>query len=59
MPLKGDNGVQGFWSGMMPVGPESKVMPIFSILVNDTKPIWYYCATGKHCQSGMTGVINP
>ncbi|KAF8539625.1 Cupredoxin [Trichophaea hybrida] len=58
-PLKGNNGVQGFWSGMMPVTPESKVMPIFSILVNDTNPIWYYCATGRHCQSGMTGVINP
>jgi hypothetical protein len=34
-------------------------MPVFTILINDTKPLWYYCATGKHCQSGMAGVINP
>lgn len=33
-------------------------MPVFTVLVKDTNPIWFYCATGKHCQSGMSGVIN-
>lgn len=33
-------------------------MPVFSVLVKDTNPIWFYCATAKHCQSGMSGVIN-
>lgn len=34
-------------------------MPVFSVLVKDTNPVWFYCATGKHCQAGMAGVINP
>jgi len=35
------------------------MMPTFTIEVNDTKPIWFYCSQGKHCQSGMVGAINP
>ncbi|KAI5258069.1 hypothetical protein E4T42_00639 [Aureobasidium subglaciale] len=31
----------------------------FTITVNDTQPIWYYCPQGDHCQAGMVGVINP
>ncbi|KAL1648112.1 hypothetical protein SLS58_002439 [Diplodia intermedia] len=31
----------------------------FVVTVNNTDPIWYYCSQGKHCQSGMVGVINP
>lgn len=57
-PLQGGD-VPAFWSGMMPVTAESTTMPIFTIMVNDTKPIWFYCATGRHCQNGMAGVINP
>ncbi|KAI5856926.1 hypothetical protein BZA05DRAFT_317251, partial [Tricharina praecox] len=49
----------GFWSGMMPVTAESTTMPVFTIPINSTDPIWFYCATGKHCQNGMVGVINP
>ncbi|KFZ09939.1 hypothetical protein V501_05426 [Pseudogymnoascus sp. VKM F-4519 (FW-2642)] len=33
-------------------------MKIFTITVNDTKPIWYYCGFPNHCQGGMVGVIN-
>lgn len=33
-------------------------MKIFTITVNDTKPIWYYCGFPSHCQGGMVGVIN-
>ncbi|PWW80075.1 hypothetical protein C7212DRAFT_289278, partial [Tuber magnatum] len=58
-PLAQTNGTAGFWSGFMPVSPSSTTMPVFSILINDTRPIWFYCATGRHCQGGMTGVINP
>ncbi|KAL9580738.1 MAG: hypothetical protein Q9212_004319 [Teloschistes hypoglaucus] len=49
----------GFFSGFMPVMANASMMPSFTIMVNDTKPIWYYCSQGKHCQSGMVGVINP
>lgn len=31
----------------------------FTIQVNDTNPIWFYCSTSGHCQAGMVGVINP
>jgi len=49
----------GFWSGFMPVTAQDTSMPVFTIDINATTPIWFYCATGKHCQSGMVGVINP
>ncbi|KAF8477241.1 Cupredoxin [Kalaharituber pfeilii] len=53
------NGTVGFFSGFMPVTAEDEFMPTFTITVNQTGPIWYYCATGPHCQRGMAGVINP
>ncbi|KAK0122473.1 hypothetical protein ONS95_010705 [Cadophora gregata] len=31
----------------------------FSIKVNNTSPIWFYCAAPGHCEGGMAGVINP
>ena len=49
----------GVFSGFQPLaagpGPVS-----FVVTVNDTKPIWLYCAqtTGSHCQKGMTMVVN-
>ena len=32
---------------------------VFTIEVNTTDPLWYYCAFPGHCQGGMVGVINP
>ena len=49
----------GFFSGFMPVKAGAAMMPSYTIMVNDTKPIWYYCSQGDHCQDGMVGVINP
>ena len=49
----------GFFSGFMPVKSEDKYMPTFTVLVNETAPIWFYCATAPHCERGMVGVINP
>ncbi|KAF4459752.1 extracellular serine-rich [Fusarium albosuccineum] len=31
---------------------------VFTVTIEDESPIWYYCATGQHCQNGMVGVIN-
>lgn len=53
------NGTTGFFSGFMPVKPEDTLMPTFTIPIVDEKPIWFYCATGPHCQRGMVGAINP
>ncbi|KAL8698359.1 MAG: hypothetical protein Q9201_006616 [Fulgogasparrea decipioides] len=49
----------GFFSGFMPVKADAAMMPSYTIMINDTKPIWYYCSQGDHCQDGMVGVINP
>ncbi|KAJ7063262.1 hypothetical protein C8F01DRAFT_985396 [Mycena amicta] len=32
---------------------------VFSQVVNDTNPTFYYCGTPGHCEKGMFGVINP
>jgi hypothetical protein len=51
-------GSVGFFSGFMPTKAGDMDMPIYTIQINDTKPIWYYCSQGKHCQMGMVGAIN-
>ena len=54
-----------FFSGFFPVpraadGGVTQSGEVFQIEVKDTKPIWFYCPqnTGRHCQSGMVGVVN-
>jgi len=32
---------------------------VFTQVVNDTSPTFYYCGTPTHCEKGMFGVINP
>lgn len=32
---------------------------VFTQVVNDTNPTFYYCAIPTHCQKGMFGIINP
>lgn len=43
----------GFYSGTQ--SPPTT----FTVNVNDTNPMWFYCSTPGHCQAGMVGVINP
>lgn len=31
----------------------------FTVTINDTNPIYFYCLFTGHCQAGMVGVINP
>ena len=47
-----------FFSGFEFVtdGPQSE--NTFQLEVTTKAPIWYYCAQGNHCSSGMVGVIN-
>ncbi|ODQ54803.1 Cupredoxin [Saitoella complicata NRRL Y-17804] len=58
-PIPAAAGVAQFWSGFMPVSNSSTSIPTYTILVNSTTPLWFYCSQGDHCQSGMVGVINP
>ncbi|KAL7798186.1 hypothetical protein V8C37DRAFT_247745 [Trichoderma ceciliae] len=55
-----NSSVAGIWSGFMPVaaGASKNEIPVFTIMVNDTKPIWIFCGQAKHCSSGMSMVIN-
>ncbi|KAJ7632576.1 hypothetical protein FB45DRAFT_990038 [Roridomyces roridus] len=32
---------------------------VFTQVVNDTNPIFFYCGTVGHCEKGMFGMINP
>ncbi|RSL87106.1 hypothetical protein CEP51_002399 [Fusarium floridanum] len=44
----------GFYSGQLPASGNS----FFSISINNTDPIFFYCVIEGHCQAGMAGVIN-
>lgn len=57
-PCEPLNTTVGFFSGpiMTTTGPNTD--QVFTITVNDTKPIWFYCGFPGHCQKGMVGVIN-
>lgn len=53
--------VGGIKSGFMPVEasmPEGNI-PVYTVMINDTSPLWFYCGQGSHCASGMSMVINP
>ncbi|KAK8085496.1 hypothetical protein PG997_006767 [Apiospora hydei] len=46
----------GFFSGYVPVSGTSESEEVFTVMVNDTKPIWFYCTQKTHCKGGMVGV---
>ncbi|KAI1143077.1 hypothetical protein F5Y05DRAFT_142076 [Hypoxylon sp. FL0543] len=51
----------GIFSGFTPnTSPDVEAPTTFTITVNDTKPLWFYCpqTNGNHCQSGMVHAIN-
>ncbi|KAI3399261.1 hypothetical protein diail_7424 [Diaporthe ilicicola] len=50
----------GFFSGFENVATITNDGPTFSVRVNDTAPIWLYCAAPGSCiDNWMIGVINP
>jgi len=53
----------GFNSGFMPVTVNATSFPTYTITVNDTQPIWVYCAqaantAASHCGAGMVFAVN-
>jgi plastocyanin len=51
-------GLTGFDSGFMPVPANAPNTPSITVNVTVSTPIWFFCAQGKHCESGMVGAIN-
>jgi plastocyanin len=54
-PLSNDS----FFSGGFVTTDSKGNATTFTITVNDTQPIYYYCAFPGHCGQGMVGIINP
>jgi hypothetical protein len=53
-------GKQGFFSGFKPVDAVLPNPPVWRLTINDTNPIFYYCAAPGACVNDqMVGVINP
>jgi plastocyanin len=55
------NGLVGFDSGFIPVAESATEFPVWSMVVNDTAPIWAYCRQPNptsHCGAGMVFAIN-
>lgn len=48
----------GFNSGFFPVAADATDFPTWSLTINDTAPIWAYCAQANHCGSGMVFAVN-
>ncbi|KAK4098433.1 hypothetical protein N658DRAFT_499490 [Parathielavia hyrcaniae] len=64
-PCVPKDAADSFFSGFFPVtrptdGSAVQSAEVFQIEVRDDKPVWFYCAqnAGRHCQSGMVGVVN-
>ena len=53
-PCQPMSGTEAIWSGF-----SSNENTFFTVTVNDTMPIWLYCAAPTHCEAGMAMVINP
>lgn len=49
----------GFYSGTMKVDSGSTGKQVFQVMVNSTDPMYIYCGVAKHCENGMTAIINP
>jgi plastocyanin len=47
----------GFFSGDISTSSGQNAN-VFTITINDTNPIWFYCVIPTHCEAGMSGVIN-
>ena len=49
----------GFWSGYFPTDSGAHENTFVYTVNNASRPVWFYCTRGQHCQGGMVGVINP
>ncbi|KAK4213603.1 hypothetical protein QBC37DRAFT_285569 [Rhypophila decipiens] len=59
-PISQNSNITGFHSGFIPAAASEAMgmRAVYSIMINNTQPLWIYCAKGNHCESGMAMVIN-
>jgi plastocyanin len=48
----------GIHSGFIAATANATTVQTFDVPVNDTKPMFIYCAQGPHCQLGMVMTVN-
>lgn len=50
----------GIFSSFQPAAASASrgQIPVFTVMINDTKPMWLFCSQGPHCKRGMSMVIN-
>ncbi|KAF8078061.1 hypothetical protein FPV67DRAFT_1463959 [Lyophyllum atratum] len=53
LSLTSATGEAGFDSGFIAVADNATTFPMYTVRVNDTKPIWVYCRQANHCGQGM------
>ncbi|CAM1504004.1 Fc.00g015950.m01.CDS01 [Cosmosporella sp. VM-42] len=55
-----NSSIQGIYSGFQPVEASKGMgmIPVYTVMITDKKPLWMYCSKAKHCQGGMSMVIN-
>ncbi|TGO45999.1 hypothetical protein BCON_0351g00070 [Botryotinia convoluta] len=61
VPISQSSNNTGVFSGFMNVAAglnSTGMVPVFSMPVKVTTPLWFYCSQGKHCQNGMVLVVN-
>ncbi|KAI0056474.1 hypothetical protein BV25DRAFT_236948 [Artomyces pyxidatus] len=49
----------GIDSGFQPVAAGATSVPSWTITVNATTPLWFYCKQTGHCEKGMVLAVNP
>jgi len=49
----------GVDSGFQPVAAGATNVPSFTITVNATTPLWFFCHQTGHCEQGMVFAVNP
>lgn len=59
-PVSQFTNLTGFHSGFIPAEASEAMgmRAVYTIRINNTNPLWIYCAQGSHCESGMSMVIN-
>ncbi|KAK2597977.1 hypothetical protein QQS21_005893 [Conoideocrella luteorostrata] len=55
-----NSSARGIFSSFQPAAASAGkgMIPVFTVMVNDSKPMWLFCSQGPHCQKGMAMVIN-